>query len=116
MEQRGEEVPEDLRAALSVALITLDPEEILPWARERGLPDDLPSLVRRDEVREMIQAELDRANAKYARVEQIKKFELLEGDLSQEAGELTPTDKVKRNVVNERYADLFEHMYEAPRR
>jgi long-chain acyl-CoA synthetase len=116
MEQRGEEVPEDLRAALSVALMTLDPEEILPWARERGLPDDLPSLVRRDEVREMIQAELDRANAKYARVEQIKKFELLEGDLSQEAGELTPTDKVKRNVVNERYADLFEHMYEAPTR
>jgi long-chain acyl-CoA synthetase len=99
------------RRPYPVALITLDPEEILPWARERGLPDDMPSLVRRDEVRELIQAELDRANAKYAQVEQIKKFELLDRDLSQEAGELTPTDKIKRNVVNERYVDLFERMY-----
>jgi long-chain acyl-CoA synthetase len=94
-----------------VALISLDPEEILPWARERGLPDDMPSLVGRREVRELIQAELDRANAKYAQVEQIKKFELLDRELSQEAGELTPPDKIKRNVVNERYADLFEQMY-----
>jgi long-chain acyl-CoA synthetase len=99
------------RRPYPVALITLDPEEILPWARERGLPDDIPSLVGRGEVRELIQAELDQANAKYAQVEQIKKFELLDRDLSQEAGELTPTDKVKRNVVNERYADLFERMY-----
>jgi long-chain acyl-CoA synthetase len=99
------------RRPYPVALISLDPEEILPWAREHGLPDDMPSLVRRGEVRELIQGELDRANAKYAQVEQIKKFELLERDLSQEAGELTPTDKIKRNVVNERYADLFEQMY-----
>jgi long-chain acyl-CoA synthetase len=99
------------RRPYPVALITLDPEEILPWARERGLPDDIPSLVGRSEVRELIQAELDRANAKYAQVEQIKKFELLDRDLSLEAGELTPTDKIKRNVVNERYADLFERMY-----
>jgi long-chain acyl-CoA synthetase len=99
------------RRPYPVALITLDPEEILPWARERGLPDDIPSLVGRGEVRELIQAELDQVNVKYAQVEQIKKFELLDRDLSQEAGELTPTDKVKRNVVNERYADLFERMY-----
>jgi long-chain acyl-CoA synthetase len=99
------------RRPYPVALISLDPEEILPWARERGLPDDLPSLIGRGEVRELIQAELDRANAKYAQVEQIKKFELLDHDLSQETGELTPTQKIKRNVVNERYADLFERMY-----
>jgi long-chain acyl-CoA synthetase len=99
------------RRPYPVALITLDPEEILPWAKERGLPEDIPSLVGRDEVRELIQADLDRANAKYAQVEQIKKFELLDHELSQETGELTPTEKVKRNVVNERYADVFERMY-----
>jgi long-chain acyl-CoA synthetase len=69
------------RRPYPVALITLGADEILPWARERGLPDDLPSLVARDEVRELIQAELDRANAQYAQVEQIKKFELLGHDL-----------------------------------
>jgi long-chain acyl-CoA synthetase len=99
------------RRPYPVALISLDAEEILPWARERGLPDDIPSLVARDEVRDLIQAELERANAKYAQVEQIKKFELLDHDLSQAAGELTPTQKVKRNVVTERYAALFERMY-----
>ncbi len=99
------------RRPYPVALITLDPEEIAPWAREHGMPEDVPSLVRRDEVRELIQSQLDRANSKYAKVEQIKKFALLDHDLSQEEGELTPTLKLKRNVVNERYADLFEGMY-----
>jgi long-chain acyl-CoA synthetase len=99
------------RRPYPVALITLDAEEILPWAREHALPEDVASLVARGEVRDLIQAELDRANAKYAQVEQIKKFELLDHDLSQEAGELTPTEKLKRNVVNERYADVFERMY-----
>ena len=60
---------------------------------------------------ELIQVELDRANANYAQVEQIKKFFILEQDLSQEAGELTPTLKVKRNVINERYAERFEALY-----
>ena len=60
---------------------------------------------------ELIQAELDRANSNYAQVEQIKKFFILEQDLSQEAGELTPTLKVKRNVINERYAERFEQLY-----
>jgi long-chain acyl-CoA synthetase len=99
------------RRPYPVALITLDPDEILPWARERGLPDDLPSLVRRDELRELIQSELDSVNSKYAKVEQVKKFALLDRDLSQETGELTPTLKLKRNVVNARYADVFEAMY-----
>jgi long-chain acyl-CoA synthetase len=99
------------RRPYPVALITLDPDEIVPWARERGLPEDLPSLVGRDEVRELIQSDLDHANAKYAKVEQVKKFALLDRDLSQEAGELTPTLKLKRNVVNDRYAELFDEMY-----
>ena len=56
-------------------------------------------------------ARLDRANSKYAQVEQVKKFVILDHDLSQETGELTPTLKVKRNVVNEQYADLFDALY-----
>jgi long-chain acyl-CoA synthetase len=99
------------RKPFPVALVTLDPEEIVPWAREQGLPEDMGSLARRDEVRELIQAELDRANAKYAKVEQVKKFAILDHDLSQEEGELTPTLKLKRNVVYERYADVFDEMY-----
>ena len=60
---------------------------------------------------ELIQGELDRVNSRYAQVEQIKRFAILDHDLSQETGELTPTLKVKRNVVNEKYADLFDRLY-----
>ena len=59
----------------------------------------------------LIQEEIDRANAKYAQVEQVKKFAILDHDLSQATGELTPTLKVKRNVVNEKYAELFDSLY-----
>jgi long-chain acyl-CoA synthetase len=99
------------RRPFPVALITLDPEEILPWAKEHGLPEDMGALSSADEVRGMVQAELDRANAHYAQVEQIKKFAILDRDLTVEDGELTPTLKVKRNVINERFADLFESLY-----
>ncbi len=99
------------RRPYPVALITLDPEEIAPWAKERGLPEDMASLVQADEIKQLIQQVLDRANAKYAQVEQIKKFALLDHDLTQESGELTPTLKLKRNVVSERYADVFEGLY-----
>jgi long-chain acyl-CoA synthetase len=99
------------RRPYPVALITLDAEEMGPWARERGLPEDMASLVESNEVRQLVQDVLDRANAKYAKVEQVKKFALLDHDLTQENGELTPTLKLKRNVVNEKYADVFEDLY-----
>ena len=62
-------------------------------------------------MRALIQGELDRANARYAQVEQIKRFFILDHDLSQETGELTPTLKVKRNVVNEKYGAQFDALY-----
>jgi long-chain acyl-CoA synthetase len=99
------------RKPYPVALVTLDAEEILPWAKERGLPEDLAALAQDEQVRGLVQAELDRANANYARVEQVKKFTILDHDLSVETGELTPTLKVKRNVINQRYEALFEGMY-----
>jgi long-chain acyl-CoA synthetase len=94
-----------------VVLITLDEEEIPIFARENDLPEDIPSLSREPAVHAMIQQEIDRANTKYAQVEQVKKFTILDHDLSQPTGELTPTLKVKRAVVNEKYADLFDGLY-----
>ena len=94
-----------------VVLITLDEEEMPIFAGENDLPSDIPTLAAHEQVRELIQAEIDRANAKYAQVEQVKKFAILDHDLSQATGELTPTLKVKRNVVNEKYAELFDALY-----
>jgi len=99
------------RRPFPVALITLDEEEIVPWAEKEGLPTEISELAEHPKVRELIQAEVDKANAKYAQVEQVKKFVILDHDLSQETGELTPTLKVKRNIVNEKYAGLFEQLY-----
>jgi long-chain acyl-CoA synthetase len=94
-----------------VVLVTLDEEEIPIYAREHDLPEDVSSLCRDPAVHALIQREIDRANAKYAQVEQVKKFAILDHDLSQATGELTPTLKVKRNVVNEKYADVFDALY-----
>lgn len=99
------------KRAFPTMLITLDEEEIVPWAEAQGLPTDIASLAVEPKVIEMIQAELDKANSKYAQVEQVKKFFILEHDLTQETGELTPTLKVKRNIVNEKYMDRFDALY-----
>jgi long-chain acyl-CoA synthetase len=100
------------RRPYPVMLITLDEEEIVPWAQQQGIDDtSIPALAEHPAVRELIQGLLDEANARYAPVEQIKKFFILDHDLSQETGELTPTLKVKRNVVNERFAERFEALY-----
>jgi long-chain acyl-CoA synthetase len=100
------------RRPYPVMLIALDEEEIVPWAKGEGIEDtSIAALADDDRVRALIQAELDKANAKYAQVEQVKRFFILDHDLSQETGELTPTLKVKRNVVNEKYADRFDALY-----
>jgi long-chain acyl-CoA synthetase len=99
------------RRPYAVALITLDPDEILPWAAERGLPEDVSALARHDEVQALVQAALDDANAHYATVEQIKRFAILERDLTIDDGELTPTLKVKRAVIHERYLEVLDSLY-----
>jgi long-chain acyl-CoA synthetase len=95
-----------------VALVTLDADEILPWARQHGLPGDLSALVTQPRVRELIQGVLDEVNARHARAEQIKRFAILDRDLSHEAGELTPTLKVKRTVVHTNHAEVIADLYE----
>jgi long-chain acyl-CoA synthetase len=94
-----------------VALVTLDPEEIPAFAQEHGLsPEEVPGS---EQMRAEVQKAVDATNAKVGRVEQIKKFEILADDLSQATGELTPTLKVKRNVVAEKFADRVEALYSA---
>jgi long-chain acyl-CoA synthetase len=100
------------RRPYPVMLITLDAEEIVPWAQQQGLTSDLGELCEHPDVRRLVQDHLDKANDKYAQVERVKKFAILPHDLSQETGELTPTLKVKRNVVNEKYVAVFDAMYE----
>ena len=100
------------RRPFPVMLVTLDEEEMVPWATSQGIEDtSAAALAVHPQVLALIQAELDKANEKYAQVEQVKKFFILDHDLSQETGELTPTLKVKRNIVNEKYADRFDALY-----
>jgi long-chain acyl-CoA synthetase len=95
-----------------VALVSLDPDEIAALAEKCGVAAD-PAVMAQDErVRAEIQVEVDAVNARLARIEQVKRFDILDHDLTQEGGELTPTLKLKRAVVYERYADRFERLYE----
>jgi len=94
-----------------VAVVTLDPEEAEKFASERGLSSDPEALAQSPEVREALEEHLAKVNAKFARVEQVKKIAILPHDLSQEGGELTPTMKVKRNVVADKYGGEIEALY-----
>ena len=105
----------DRRPFLS-ALVTLDMEEVAKLAEENGWPADPAELAKNPEMRELIQEHIDEINEKFARVEQVKKFEILPADLSQEGGELTPTLKVKRNVVADKYESDIEALYAAGKR
>jgi long-chain acyl-CoA synthetase len=94
-----------------VALVTLDPEEAVKFAKDNDLPEDPEQLASDDHIRNAISDHIEKINQKFARVEQVKKFKILPRDLSQEGGELTPTMKVKRNVVAEKYEGDVEGLY-----
>ena len=94
-----------------VALVTLDPEEAAAFGKEHGLPADPEALASNDQIRAALEAHLEKVNSKFARVEQVKKIEILPHDLSQEGGELTPTMKVKRNIVTDKYAGEINALY-----
>ena len=88
-----------------VALVTLDPDAIADWAKENGLGGkSYEEIVADAKTREMVQGYVDQLNAQLNRWETIKKFELLDHDLTVESGELTPSMKVKRNVVEDNYS------------
>ena len=99
-----------------IALISLDPEEAPALAQELGVEGvDIEAMAGDERVRGEIQKVIDEVNSHVGPVEQIKRFAILPYDLSQETGELTPTLKVKRNVVHEKYAALIDEVYAAPR-
>jgi long-chain acyl-CoA synthetase len=95
-----------------VALVMIDHENVERYAQDQAIPfSNFASLCRRPEIQELIQREVDRVNEQFARVEQVKKFRLIEQKLTAEDEELTPTMKLKRKLVNEKYRDLIESMY-----
>ena len=93
-------------------LIMLDIDSVSKFAQDAQVPfTDFASLTRAKEVHDLIRREIETANAKLARVEQVKDFRIIEHLLTAEDEELTPTMKLKRRVVLAKYADLIEGMY-----
>jgi long-chain acyl-CoA synthetase len=95
-----------------VALLILDRDEAPALAAKLGVASDPRSMADDPAVRAEIQAAVDAVNQRFSRIEQIKRFRILDHDFTQAAGELTPTMKVKRPVVIRKYADAFNALYE----
>jgi long-subunit acyl-CoA synthetase (AMP-forming) len=96
----------------NVALITLDPDAIPGFAKENGIDDSsAESLAENDKVRDEVAAGVERANGNLARVEQIKKFTILPTDWEPGGDELTPTMKLKRKPIAEKYSEEIEALY-----
>jgi long-subunit acyl-CoA synthetase (AMP-forming) len=96
----------------NVALITLDPEFAPVWAEKQGIEDrSLEALAENEAVLAAIEAAMEEANAKMSRVEQIKKFKILPTDWEPGGDELTPTMKLKRKPINEKYDTEIEDLY-----
>jgi long-chain acyl-CoA synthetase len=90
------------------ALVTLDAAAADAYATEHGISGPLH---KSEEMRARIQETLDRVNARFGRVEQVKKFAILPREFSIDGGELTGTLKVRRNVVAEHFSDEIEALY-----
>ena len=96
-----------------VALLALDPDEAPKLAERLGIAADPAAMAGDQRVRAELQAAVDDANTHFARIEQIKRFAILDRDLTQAAGDLTPTLKLRRAAVYEEFADALAGLYEA---
>ena len=93
-------------------LVMIDHENVEKFAQDNAVPfTNYPSLCRTNEVRDLIWGEIEKVNANFATVETIKRFYLIEQQLTPEDDELTPTMKLKRKFVNEKYLKEIEAMY-----
>jgi len=93
-------------------LIMVDDENVMKYAQDNRVPfTTYASLTKTKEVIELIQKEVNRANKKFARVETIKKFRLIHIQLTTDDEEITPTGKLKRNFVSEKFKEEIESMY-----
>jgi long-chain acyl-CoA synthetase len=100
------------RRPYNTALVVLDSDFAPVWATQQGIEDTtLESLARDERMRAAVQAGVDAANEKLAKVEQIKKFEIVEGDWLPGGDELTPTMKLKRKPIAEKYASAIDALY-----
>ena len=97
-----------------VALITLDPEAIMGWAEENDMAGaSYAEVVASQAVKEMVGGYVETLNARLNRWETIKKWILMDHEFTVESGEMTPSMKVKRKVVEARYADEIARLYDS---
>ena len=94
-----------------VALLTLDDEEVRRWAQERGVDGDVAALASDERLRAELQQAVDEANVDLARFEQIKRFAVLPRDFSAEEDEITPTMKLRRKIITERFSEHIDSLY-----
>jgi long-chain acyl-CoA synthetase len=92
-------------------VLTLDAEVAPGWAAARGVEGSLAELAVHPEVLKEVEAAVAAANAKLARVQQVKRWALLGAEWTAETEELTPSLKLKRRVVHAKYADVIESLY-----
>jgi long-subunit acyl-CoA synthetase (AMP-forming) len=95
-----------------VALIVLDHELAPAWAAGNGLGGDLAALAGHEQVRQEIQLAVDRVNQRVARIEQVKRFEVLPVEWTAESEELTPTLKLRRRIIHAKYAERIDALYQ----
>lgn len=95
------------------ALVTLDPDELRSFCEARGLPADPYQAIARTEVLDLVRDAVAKVNEGLGRVEQVKRWRVLPIDFTTDTGELTPSLKLKRKVVVERYGEWIEEMYDA---
>ena len=100
------------RRAYLTALLTLDQEKVTQFAEQKSIAHkDFAELTHHPDIQQLVDNAVAEVNAQLARVEQIKKWIVLERDFAQEHDEMTPTMKVRRKAIVEKYADTIESMY-----
>ncbi|GAC1413071.1 MAG: AMP-dependent synthetase/ligase [Actinomycetota bacterium] len=94
------------------AIVTLDEEKVTQFAGQKSIPfESFADLTRHPDIHHLVDTAIGEVNAQLARIEQIKRWTILDRDFQQDAEEVTPTMKVRRRAINEKHAELIESMY-----